>query len=153
MSDQNTQTFFIIIQPGLEEILASEIKQKYPDIEDYKIVTGGVEVTCLAEVGYSFNRYLKTPTRVLLRLKDFSCRDLPKLFQRASKIPWNLYLLNGKYELDVSCSGSLINNEKRVQKALSDGIETYLKGNQPKKIFSRRKRIESCQKLIQNHPK
>ncbi len=133
-STNNLQTFFVIIQPGLEEILASEIQQKYPALNDYKILTGGVEVVCTPEVGYSFNKYLKTPTRVLLRLKEFSCRDLPKLFQRTSKIPWNLYLVNGKCELDVSCSGSLINNEKRVQKAVEDGIETYLKGYQPKQL-------------------
>ncbi len=128
-----TGTFFIIIQPGLEEVLASELQQKYPSVIDYKIEKGGVEVVCDLATGYSFNKYLKTSTRVLLRLKHFTCRDLPKLFQQTSKIPWNQYLLDGKFALEVACSGSRLNNEKRVAKAVTDGILTYLKGNQPKK--------------------
>ena len=80
------KNLFISCQPGLEEVLASEIGAL-----GYSATVGraGVFVPSqeMSQV-YRLNLHLRTASRVLLPLACFPCRDKDDLYKGASKINW-----------------------------------------------------------------
>ena len=88
----HTHEFFLICPIGLEKLLLKELEFKFPQITDIAFEPGGVTINCSLELGLCLNKYLKTTTRILLRLKKQKCRDLPKLYQILRKVDWKHYL-------------------------------------------------------------
>ena len=79
--------FFLVALPGLEDLVAAELAEWFPDLSA-ETQHGGVAVTAPLDIGLGFNFCLKTPTRVMVRLKRFRCRDFPKLYQTVMALPW-----------------------------------------------------------------
>ena len=106
---KNEFCFYLVISPGLEEISLNEIGNKwvnfFPDekVPEIKKIVGGLELTLSLEKGVLLNQILKIPTRILLRLKEFKCRDLPKLYNKIKNIDWAPFLSEAPTSLKVSC--------------------------------------------------
>ena len=77
--------------------------------------------------------YLKLPNRISLIVDQFKARDLPKLFQKVSKIPWRNYLINKEFQLKVISKKSRLNNEKKIISSFNEAIEKYYVAQNPKK--------------------
>jgi putative N6-adenine-specific DNA methylase len=132
--------FFIIIPIGLESIAEIEIKSKWTvyfktQVPSLKIELGGIEVECLLFEGLYLNNILKSPTRVLMRIDEFKCRDAPKLFNKISKIPWAKYLLNEKVNVEASSSESRLFDSRKIESATVDGIKNFIHSNPLKKKY------------------
>jgi 23S rRNA G2445 N2-methylase RlmL len=129
LNPQN-QVFFLIIQPGLEELLQKELSEWlvlhfFPQptiLPPLLIVKGGLEVTLPWIVGREMTRALKLPTRVLLRLTQFSATDFPKFFQHIKKCPWHLWLSQTELELHVSTQRCRLNHTERLRKTFFDAF-------------------------------
>ncbi|MEC9281372.1 MAG: THUMP domain-containing protein [Bdellovibrionota bacterium] len=78
--------------------------------------------------------YLKLPNRISLIIANFKARDLPKLFQKVSKIPWRNYLINKEFQLKVLSKKSRLNNEKKISATFEEAIEKYYVAQNPKNI-------------------
>lgn len=125
--------FYLVIAPGLEVQTLAEMKEVWPYLigkdgqahnsafPKYEMDRGGIEFSCDEILAYQLNFFLKTPTRLLQRIKRFRTRDFPKVFQEISKVPWN-QLLNKELsvELHVSAQKSRLNNEKRLSSVLEE---------------------------------
>lgn len=126
MSTQNI--FFLTYPVGLESIGENELLSKwsifFPD-QSYKIVSkvmGGIEIECETEIGFLLNHILKCPSRILMRLTSFKCRDVPKLFQRTSKFKWGPYLLSTSPKVHIAATESRLFDSRKIEKAFHDGV-------------------------------
>ena len=115
--------------PGLEDLVCAEVKHWFPHFET-RIEHGGVTVMAALGEGLAMNMALKTPTRILLRVVRFRCRDFPKLFQKFSTFPWR-EILNPACELKVHASAtrSRLKMKKRIEETCEKAWRAYQKKN------------------------
>jgi putative N6-adenine-specific DNA methylase len=108
-----TETFFAVTAPGLEEITAKEIQAL-----GYKttIEPGGVTFSGDREGLYKANLHLRTASRILLRVADFEARAFYELERHARRVPWEKFLLPGKFVgFRVSCHKSKLYHSDAVK--------------------------------------
>jgi putative N6-adenine-specific DNA methylase len=86
-------------------------------------------------MGLSLNLFLKIPTRILLRLDNFKCKDFPKLYQRILKYKWNPFLGNFP-KISSSSVKSRLFDSRKIEKAVLDGIKASFIRQPPKKSES-----------------
>ncbi len=139
MSQKNI--FFLTFPIGLENIGESELELKWPlhfkDLE-YTIINrvmGGIEIECPIEIGFLLNNILKCPSRILMRLHSFKCRDVPKLFQKTSKFNWSPYLLNTTPKVHIAASESRLFDSRKIEKAFHDGVKEFYRHQPMKKKY------------------
>lgn len=131
--------FYLVVPPGLEHFALVEFTEKWallfegspvPTLVEGK---GGLSFAAPLEQAVRLNHYLKIPTRLLLRIADFKCRDFPKLYQKLGKLPWNQYLRGQIPELEFSAKNSRVFDSRRAEKTLADALKLYYKAQPPKK--------------------
>lgn len=133
------ETFFIQVAPGLEDLAKSEFLLKFvtmcPGIETPEpvIESGGLSIQLPIEQGVKLNYWLKIPNRILLRLAHFKCRDLPKLFNKVSKLALGDYFADQEYQFHISSHQSRLFDSRRIEKTLKDALKQNIKRQEPKK--------------------
>ena len=138
MMSKQYYTFFLIIPPGLENLGKMELLQKTSALSDCNLTLidqqiGGITIETTLEVGFLLNKILKIPTRILLRLEHFKCRDFPRLYKKISKFKWSQYLNQPACEIHASTQTSRLLNTKRIEQTVLEGIEQFFKANTPTK--------------------
>ncbi|MAZ49661.1 MAG: hypothetical protein CME65_13960 [Halobacteriovoraceae bacterium] len=124
-------TFFIVCPPGLESLAKSELVGKLSSRLAYKafppitLIQGGLEIELPLMHGLELNYWLRIPSRILIRLKTQTCRDLPKLYSLLSKIPWRDYLQQNNVKFKVSSSNSRLIHTKRIEQTSIEAFEKY----------------------------
>jgi putative N6-adenine-specific DNA methylase len=117
--------FFLIATPGFEDLVAEELAAWLPQAglnSEVKIEGGGVSFRAELELGLSLNCLLKTPTRILLRLADFGCRDFPKLFRKISNFPWEEWVSDSAtIAFSASSRESWLKIKKRIEQTCDEG--------------------------------
>lgn len=134
--ETKTYQFFISCVPGFEDILAYEIKHYLND--DSILLTkikGGIEVTLPIEIGFALNQHIKSASRVLIRIEQFKCKDIPKLYQKVSKIPWAKWLLGANPNIKSESHQSRLFDDRKINQAVLDGIELFFNSNPRKKKY------------------
>lgn len=126
--------FFIVVPISFEALALEEINYKFPKHfpdKDFhtELVKGGINLKCEKIAGLYLNAILKIPTRILLRLKNQKCRDLPKLFNILKKMNWKEYLLQTNCNFSISCSKSRLIHTGRIEKTSKDALAFYFQAN------------------------
>lgn len=85
--------FFAVTSPGFETICARELELL--GVAETKIVHGGVEFSGGLRELYLANLWLRSASRVLVRLGEVSSRDFPTLFKRLLRLPWGRFVKPG----------------------------------------------------------
>jgi putative N6-adenine-specific DNA methylase len=136
------QTRFFLVYPiGLEDLGLLELKAKFADhfaSDSFTLVTmipGGLEIECPMHIGLNLNTILRTPTRILMRIGEFKCRDAPKLFQKISKFNWAPWLIGQTPEVEIATSNSRLFDSRKIEKAIQDGILQYYRHKPVKKKY------------------
>jgi putative N6-adenine-specific DNA methylase len=135
-------SFYLICPINFEKSLIKEIKLKCIDknVEVTEITKGGIEIKCELNYGLNLNKILKTPTRIVLRIKNQKCRDFPKLYNIIKKINWKSYLTQYEPLIKVSCSESRIIHSDKAKKTVQDAISFFFNANKiSQKILDRDK--------------
>lgn len=106
--------YFIVIPPGLEPVTAKELHQL--DIPFQNLIPGGIEFTGNLRQLYLANLWLRSPSRILVRLGDeMTARDFPTLFQRLAKLPWGRFVKPGSgCQIRVTTRVSRLNHSHRI---------------------------------------
>ena len=108
------QHFFAACAPGFEDVAAREVAA-LPEVTIQGRERGGVAFSGLLDTLYHANLHLRTAHRVLLRIDDFLAQSYPALFDRVSRIPWELYLgFSPNYSLRVSAKASRLRHHKNI---------------------------------------
>jgi putative N6-adenine-specific DNA methylase len=87
-----THDFFAITPPGLESLCRMEMLRLPSFAGDTAEVPGGVEFSGKLVDGYLANLYLRTATRILMRIETLSASHFTGLSKKTAEIPWELYL-------------------------------------------------------------
>jgi putative N6-adenine-specific DNA methylase len=148
MDLQQSGTFFIQVTPGFEQLAWLELLKKVPTITAKNSPTiseysGGFELELSLSLGFHLPSIVKLPNRILLRLEQFKCRDLPKLFNKVKKQDWRFFNANQLYTFHVSSSESRLFDSRKIEKTLSDALKTSYEAYPPKK--KQIEKINSCE--------
>lgn len=151
--------FFLITTPGFEDLTVRELRDWLPEVlavdvgsrETGSIVgpvveraipvieRGGVSFKCDLATGLALNTVMKTPTRILLRMAVFGCRDFPRLFRKMAGLPWNTWVEEGQpVEFHVSTHGSRLKMKKRIEETCRAGRQAFLKERERKELLVKR---------------
>ncbi len=105
--------WFATCAPGLEELLAGELKALGLAVSGPE--PGGVGFAGKLEAGYLANLWLRTAGRVLLRLADFRVRRWEDLRRQARQVAWEVFVPAGApLKVRVSLKGSNLKHAGRV---------------------------------------
>lgn len=141
MNLTETSRFFIVYPLLLEDLGLLELEEKFKlhfasqTLCVTQRVPGGIEIECPLAVGLNLNKILRTPTRILLRLGEFKCRDAPKLYQKISKFNWAPWLIGQSPEIVSSAVNSRLFDSRKIEKAISDGVAQYYRHKPVKKKY------------------
>jgi putative N6-adenine-specific DNA methylase len=91
---------FAVAAPGLELAVSKELA---PIAKSAVIVKGGVEFSGSLEQIYRANLWLRSATRVLVRVGDLEAREFARLRRGVAKLPWD-HFLDGRAPLEFSVS-------------------------------------------------
>jgi putative N6-adenine-specific DNA methylase len=86
--------WFAVAAPGLEEVVKGEVSA-LPGASGVRAIPGGVEWRGALAVGYRANLWLRTATRVLVRVGDAEAREFGKLRRRLAGLRWDGYVPPG----------------------------------------------------------
>ncbi len=126
--------FFLIVNPGLEELALKELVAALSEIKNIKKVLGGIEFECEIYSGLELNAKLKIPSRILMRVEDLAASDFPKLFKKLQRIAWQDLIWPGTpLRFEVSSEGSRLFLKKRIASTAEDAIKKYFKALKPEK--------------------
>ena len=81
---------FAIVPPGLEGICAGELRAL--DLAGVEVVAGGVEFSGGLRELYLANLWLRTASRVVVRLGSLRSRDFPDFYRKLVRLPWGRFL-------------------------------------------------------------
>ena len=142
--------FFVSCAPGLEMILAQELKALNLTILEPEPATaasknrvlpddpGGWLLSGSLEDVYRSNLYLRTASRVSVRLGEFYAAAFSELRKKASRLEWERYLSPGQpVHLSITCHKSRLYHSdavaERVVGAINDRFSNSKKETQPSK--------------------
>jgi putative N6-adenine-specific DNA methylase len=132
------QSFYLVCPIGLEQFLLDELHEKFSihfkdeTIEVTYIDKGGIEVLCAFELGLSLNIVLRTPSKIMWRIKQQKCRDLPKLYNIAKKIQWKKYFCQSDIQFKITAKKSRIIHTGKMEASLQKAVNDYFTANKLK---------------------
>ena len=120
---------FAAAQPGIEEITAKELREL--GIER-NVVPGGVEFEGDLKEVYLTNLWLRSASRILVRLCFFKAKHFAELVRKASKCPWSEFITP---ELPIKVRATSRHSKLYHTKAIEERILKAIKeavGFEPK---------------------
>ncbi|MEA3545839.1 MAG: class I SAM-dependent RNA methyltransferase [Thermodesulfobacteriota bacterium] len=99
--------YFVVTAPGFEHICAQELTDL--GIQPFNVIRGGVEFEGGLRELYLANLWLRSASRILVRLGEVAARDFPVLFQRLSRLAWGRFIKPGK-----SCEIRVVSHRSRL---------------------------------------
>jgi len=134
------ETIFAVSSPGLELFTAQELRdlellnsEKAPMAGPQRsssgadAVRGGIEFEGDQRAIYRANLWLRTASRVLIRLGDFRAAVFSELRKKAGQLAWERYLAPGQpVALRVTCRKSRLYHENAVAERVAGAIADRL---------------------------
>ncbi|MGD9733302.1 MAG: class I SAM-dependent RNA methyltransferase [Desulfamplus sp.] len=141
-----THRFFAACPPGLKNLCYREIaalteKLKFikstttddltGEIEpalfqDIEIIVGGVEFTSAVQGCYAANLYLRSPSKILMRIAHFKAENFRTLEKKLKEIEWELYLNPDlTFQVEVSAKSSRLYHTDAVANRGEKVIKDY----------------------------
>ncbi|WP_432822493.1 THUMP domain-containing class I SAM-dependent RNA methyltransferase [Trichloromonas sp.] len=120
-----TEQLFAVTAPGLEEVCASELLTLGMDA--IRVVAGGVEFCGGLREIYQANLWLRSASRILVRLDSIKCRDFPDLYRKGLRLPWGRFLRPGTaLQVRASSQSSRLNHSGRIAATLAEAVDRAL---------------------------
>jgi putative N6-adenine-specific DNA methylase len=125
MPDQPRYDLFAVCQPGLEKIVADELRTL--GIANPRPIHGGVEFNGFLTHVYRVNLWSRTTERVLLRLREFRADSFRELHHKAARTPWEEFLKPGcDVSIRATCHKSILMHTGGVAERIVNGISDRL---------------------------
>lgn len=136
MADPRFQ-FFISCSPGVESLLSAECRDlNLPSARQHPVETSGTGEEAggiLVEGGmldiYRSNLYLRTASRVSLRMGEFHAVSFPELRKKAARLEWGKFVQPGQaVNLSVTCHKSRLYHSNAVAERVLGAINDHFAG-------------------------
>ncbi|MBF0376224.1 MAG: hypothetical protein HQK72_01960 [Desulfamplus sp.] len=124
-----THRFFAVCPPGLKRMCHKEIISLSEQIlncefQDIVMLSGGVEFTSTIQGCYAANLYLRTPSRILMRITKFKAENFRTLEKKLSQIEWELYIKPSlKVHVEVSTNSSRLYHTDAIAQRAENAIK------------------------------
>ena len=151
MNDKKTERYniFLVTQLGIESITAKELSIKFPHLKDYEVCTGGIIINSIElQCCINLQHRMRTTTRILLRLYETKVRDLPKLFNKCKKIPWNKYFIGSIPKINIKSKNSRLFDDRKIESTISKAIKEYQDANAVKKKVLETYKDHKCELYV-----
>jgi len=113
--------FFAVTAPGLEDICAGELLRL--GIEEVSPERGGVGFVGEMVDLYRANLWLRTASRVLVRVGEFQVRDFPELYRKTLRQPWGRFLRNDNFlTVKATSHRSRLWHTDRIAATISEAV-------------------------------
>ena len=125
-------TFFAVTAPGLKSLALQELtsfgfKTAAQSQDSAEIEEGGVSFEGTKADLYRANLFLRTPSRVLVRLGTFGAKGFEELLKKAARLAWERYLTPGQpAALHVTCHKSRLYHSDAVAERVVAAIGDHL---------------------------
>jgi putative N6-adenine-specific DNA methylase len=120
--DSDVLPVFVITAPGLEEIAAAELRAL--GISRPVVEAGGVEFGGTHRDVHEANLWLRTASRVVIRIARFHASEFHELERRAKRVPWQHYIgTPSRVRFRVTCRKSKLYHSDAVAERLAKTIE------------------------------
>ena len=130
-STADALAMFAVAAPGIEAVLAREVAA-LPGVRDVRTVAGGVEFAGDPDVLYRANLWLRTATRILVRVGSFEAREFAKMRRRAGTLPWERFVDPARpVTISASQSGSRLYHTGGIAENLGSAIADRLRETLP----------------------
>ncbi|OAG27067.1 THUMP domain-containing class I SAM-dependent RNA methyltransferase [Thermodesulfatator autotrophicus] len=124
MSSRSIYEILAVCSPGLERILSGELALLGIEGEP---LPGGVSFKGTLEKVYLSNLWLRTASRILLKIGRFKAFSFKELIEKASRYPWEIYLSTAKaIKIRVTCHRSKLYHSKAVAERILKAISLRL---------------------------
>lgn len=148
--------FAAIVAPEIAPVCLREIESL--GIRGAELTEAGVEFPGRLKDAYACNLWLRTASRVLIRLPEFRAGISEEFFYKVSRIPWDLWI-DSAIALDIEShvEYSRISHEGKAAELLADGIAKVFRERGIEAACVRGKTPEGAQaqriilRLIRNH--
>ncbi len=137
-NDKNDRVnFFVACPPGLEPILAVELKTLNLQAQRVKVIKkdeksllseefGGFEFDGILSDIYQVNMQSRIASRVVIRLGTFFAAAFSELVKKASRLEWDLFLKSGQsVDIRVTCHKSKLYHSDAVAERILNAINLH----------------------------
>lgn len=119
---------FAVAAPGLAPMVADELTAL--GIPNLNVMDAGVGFAVSARDLARSNVWLRTASRVIVRLTKFDATDFATLERKAKTVPWSRVLRTGAVvQLRVTCKKSRLYHSDAVAERVARGIEGAIAGS------------------------
>jgi 23S rRNA (guanine2445-N2)-methyltransferase len=116
---------FAVVPPGLETICNQELRAL--DLGPTRVVRGGVELGGGLRELYLANLWLRSASRVLVRVGEFRSRDFPGFFRKCQQLAWGRFIRPGQpLNIRVTSRKSRLFHTTRVEEVVREAIDAAL---------------------------
>jgi putative N6-adenine-specific DNA methylase len=116
---------FAVVPPGLEDICNQELRAL--ELGPTRVVRGGVELGGGLRELYLANLWLRSASRVLVRVGEFRSRDFPGFFRKCRQLAWGRFIRPGQpLSIRVTSRKSRLFHTARVEEVVREAIATAL---------------------------
>ncbi len=118
---------FVVAAPGLAPVVAAECLAL--GITPVEVSMPGVTLRVTNEELFTLNCWLRTASRVLVRLAQFGARDFATLERRVALVPWKQVLPAGAVvRIRVTCRKSRLYHSDAVAERVARGVTKSVEG-------------------------
>ena len=118
--------FLAVTTPGMEAALEGEIRA-LPNVTALRRINGGVEFGGPLETVYHAGLRLRTANRVLMRIDSFVAKSYPELYNKARRIPWELYCGFSKtVGIHATARVSRLHHTENIAQAVFDALSEHM---------------------------
>ena len=129
MTSKSVSELFAITAPGLESITLGELKKL--GVKG-KTELGGVSFRGEAETIYATNLWLRTASRIVVRIASFHASTFHELERRAKQVPWSNFLPpNSAVRVRATCRKSRLYHSDAVAQRILEAISRAAPGVVP----------------------
>jgi putative N6-adenine-specific DNA methylase len=122
---KRSEQFFAVAAPGLEDVCGRELIAL--GCSGVRVLPGGVEFSGGLREIYSANLWLRTASRILVRLDALHCRDFPTLYRKALRLPWGRFVKPAtRLRVRASSRGSRLSHTGRIAATLQEAVDRAL---------------------------
>lgn len=121
--------YYAIAVPGFEELCRQELADLGIDPSGLVVETGGVTFSGRLVDCQRANLYLRTATRILMRIDAFSATNLRRLEKKAAGIAWELFLPSAPIaDVKVSSQRSRLYHTAAIARSIRDSMAHRFNG-------------------------
>jgi putative N6-adenine-specific DNA methylase len=119
--------YYVVVAPGLEALCAAELKAL--GLEVTQRHGGGLAFEGGLRELYLANLWLRTASRILVRVGEFGARDFPSLYKQLLRLPWGRFIKPGSpSRCRVSSHRSRLLHSGRIEQTCREAISKALGG-------------------------